>query len=309
MIVTLTLNPAIDKTLTLMSFNLKQMNRVISKHEDPGGKGINVSKVIQALGGQSLTMGIFGGPAGRSLLETLINQKLNTDPYLVEEETRTNLKVFCQEDQQTFEINEPGPMITEEDLSKVTEKVLSHVTQGTWVVIAGSVPPGVTSAYYETLIKACKKRGARVFFDADGDLFKQGIKSQPDCIKPNAKELEAYFAKKMASLADYKACAAHFLDLGVKHVIISLGAEGALYFDKQRSIKAHPLIVKAHSSVGAGDAFVGACVLALEQGWSIDEMLRLAVATSAGAVETIGTKAPDLSWVNARKSSVILEDL
>lgn len=310
MIITLTLNPAIDKTVTLKSFDAKQMNRVTECHQDPGGKGINVSKVIHALGGTSSATGIVAGSAGQFIRTALEEKGISTKFLEVEGETRTNLKVFCEDTRETIEINESGPAVSCEKLGELELKIIDNLQEGDICVIAGSLPVGVDRAYYFELVNRLKKAGAKVILDADGELFKNGVLAKPDYIKPNVKELESYFGKTIA-IEDHeslKACARTFMEMGVAHVVFSLGSEGAFYMDKESAYRVYPIKVQAHSSVGAGDAFVGALAYGLQKQLPVIDMLKLATATSAGAVMTIGTNPADLQWIESHKTQVkILE--
>lgn len=309
MIITLTLNPAIDKTLTLESFDPHQMNRALTSTQDPGGKGINVSKVIHSLSGKSTAMGIIGGAAGRFIESCLQHKGIETDFLTVDDETRINLKIFCKDNQETIEVNESGPVIQPEVLEELKGKLLEKVQPGAICVVCGSVPVGVAKSFYHDLISQLKSLGAVVILDADGELFKNGIHAKPDYIKPNLKELEAFFGHPVQTDEDLKNCGRHFLDMGIRHVIFSLGSKGAFYMNSEAAYRAHPLKVEAHSSVGAGDAFVGALAYSLEQQMGIVESLQLAIATSAGAVMTVGTKPADLAWIEAHKQDVVVECL
>lgn len=314
MIITLTLNPAIDKTVTLPTFDPSKMNRVLESHQDPGGKGINVSKVIHALGGQSTAMGFVAGAAGNYIADTLSQIGIQTDFVTVSGETRTNLKMFCADNKETIEVNEKGPVVNGQALDALKTKVLSTAASGDICVIAGSLPTGIDQHFYKELISALKMRNVQVILDADGDLFKASIAAKPDYIKPNLKELEGYFGKPIQihgndgePYAALKFCASHFIHMGIPHVIFSLGADGAFYMDKDQAYRVHPIKVAAHSSVGAGDAFVGAVAHSLDNKLDIVDMLKLATATSAGAVMTIGTNPADLQWINAHREDVLIE--
>lgn len=309
MIITLTLNPAIDKTLTLASFDPHKMNRALLSTQDPGGKGINVSKVIHALSGKSTAMGIIGGSAGEFIQSNLSGKGIDTDFLHISDETRINLKIFCKDNQETIEVNESGPVISEETLEQLKANLFEKLENGTICVVSGSVPIGVDKGFYKELISQMKAQGAIVILDADGELFKQAIHAKPDYIKPNLKELEAYFDKTVKSHEDFKACGRYFLELGIPNVIFSLGSEGAFYMNSEAAYLAHPLKIEAHSSVGAGDAFVGALAYSIEKKLTVTDSLQLAIATSAGAVMTMGTNPADLSWIEAHKHQVIVEKI
>lgn len=306
MILTLTLNPAVDKTLTLETFQLDGMNRAIASHQDPGGKGINVSKVIHALGGKSLALGFIGGSSGTYIESELRSKGIESNFVLLEAPTRTNLKIFVKDTQHTIEVNEQGEAVSEEDALKLLGKINASVQNGDVCVIAGSVPAGIGATFYPDLISGLKDKGATVIFDADGELFRAGVKACPDFIKPNRKELEAYFERSVEHLEDFIACGEHFLEMGVGNVIFSLGSEGSFFMNQEHIIRVNPLKVEAQSSVGAGDAFVGALAFSVDAGLGIEETLKLATATSAGAVTTKGTNPASESWVNAHKDQVVL---
>lgn len=309
MIITLTMNPAIDKTLTLDTFEPEKMNRTTHAVQDPGGKGVNVSKVIHALGGKSLATGIVGGASGDYIESSLKALGIDTCFVRVEGSTRTNMKIFCKDTQKTIEINEQGVTVDESVTSEVIKVLKSLCSEKSVLVIAGSVPAGVQTSFYKELIENLKEKGTKIIFDADGALFAEGIKAKPHVIKPNQKELEAYFGRSLADETALIEAGKSLLAEGIEHVILTLGSEGALYLNRQTILKANPLKVEAHSSVGAGDAFVGAVAYSMSQGLDTVEMLKLAVATSAGAVTTIGTNPVSRSWVDAHISEVCIQTL
>lgn len=227
----------------------------------------------------------------------------------IEGETRTNLKIFDRSSKETTEINEPGPNVTEEQIKQLIEKVEKMIIPPCIVVISGSAPKSVPADFYAELISASKKKGAQVFLDASGSAFEAGIKAKPDFIKPNKHELEQYFDKEINNDLELKAAGRHFVDIGIGNVLISLGKDGAYFGNKNKSLRLKPLKVDAHSSVGAGDAFVGAFVYALDHEYEIDETLKLAIATSAGAVMTVGTKPMEMEWIMAQLDRVDIETI
>lgn len=297
MVVTVTLNPAIDKTIEINHFEIGALNKVENSIQDPGGKGINVSKVIESLGGDSVATGFLGGSAGQYIQNALKKLKISNDFIEIQNETRTNLKIFDRMSSDTTEVNEPGPYVNKLEVEALLEKVAQLLSEKDILVISGSAPKSIQASIYSDLVLIGKNKGASVFLDASGEAFKVGIKAKPDYIKPNRHELELYFEHPIPDDEALIRAGHHFLKQGIPHVFVSLGKEGAFYCDKEASYRLMPLKVEAHSSVGAGDAFVGAFVYALDHGLSLDEMLRLAVATSAGAVMTIGTKPMNVEWI------------
>jgi 1-phosphofructokinase len=306
-VLTLTLNPAIDKTIEVEVFELASLNKVKAVHKDPGGKGINVSKVVKALGGETMALGLCAGEGGTFIRSSLDQMGIPHDFLQVSGETRTNLKVLDCRTQDVTEVNELGPKISAQDLEHLSSRVEGYLKDSTLLVLSGSVPPGVSFDYYGQLILLAKKYGKPVFLDADGELFKQAVQFKPTFIKPNASELKRFFNKEFSCVEDYKDAIRYFLECGVENIFISLGEQGAYYGNKDSFYRLKPLAVDAHSTVGAGDAFVGACAYAISLGLGLEDMLVLAVATSAGAVTTLGTKAVSKAWVDEHLSKVVIE--
>ena len=308
-IITITLNPAIDKTIEVLDFKLEQLNKVEAMRSDVGGKGINVSRVLKALGSESLAMGFAAGNAGQVILQGLTSQGIDHDFITVEGETRTNLKVFDRSTTQITEINEPGPPVNEEQLETFEERLKSQMTSETLVVLSGSIPKTLPSSTYAVLIKMIKEQGAKLFLDADGEVFRAAVDERPNFIKPNKDELERYFGKKLITDEDVIEAIRYFVGLGIEQVFITMGKEGSYYGSKEHFYKMSPLKVQAHSSVGAGDAFVAAVTHAISKGVDLETMLKLAVATSAGAVTTVGTNPASAEWIDAHIGQVKLQRL
>ncbi len=292
MIITVTMNPAIDKTVDLDQLERGSLNRLSNVIVDAGGKGINVSKTIKELGGESIATGFIGG-SGRILIEKVLKEQgIQSDFVVIEGDVRTNMKVVEQNGFVT-ELNEPGPVISQEEVNTLTQKLIDYAKEDVLFILAGSIPNGVDKTIYRTLIEKLKAKGAKVFLDADREMFSNSIDAKPDIIKPNRTELEAYF--HMDYRADEKELIRmgnKLLEKGIGMVAISLGQMGALFLTNEQSAKCPGLKVEAHSTVGAGDAMVAALSYGLDQGLSFDECVKLSIATSAGAVMTHGTKPP-----------------
>ncbi len=306
MIITVTLNPAIDKTLEIDGLTQGGLNKVVCSNTDPGGKGINVSKVIKSLNGESIATGLLGSSYIENALDAM---GINHDFVKINGETRTNLKVFDHKTGETTEINELGPEVSMQDIDCLYEKITAHATAGSLIILSGSAPKSLPRDVYRTLIQKLKNKDLKIFLDAEGDLFKQALEGKPHIIKPNRHELELYFERKLDTRASLEEAAQHFINMGIEKVFISLGGDGAFYSDSEKRYFLNPLRVKVHSSVGAGDAFVGAVAYALENQYELEKLLKMAVATSAGAVMTVGTKPMDSAWVLKKMASVDLTAL
>lgn len=310
MIVTVTMNPAIDKTVELDKFIHGGLNRIKAVEYDAGGKGINVSKTINKLGGSTVATGFLGGNTGRTIASVLNETGIKCDFITVNGETRTNTKVF-EENGSLTELNEPGPVITEEKIEEIMKKLEGYANKDTLFVLSGSIPKGVDSRIYGRITSLVHKRGAAVLLDADGELFKNSLEVEvPDIIKPNRVELEEYAGiDYRASDDDILKIAESFTKKGINTVAVSMGKSGAMIIKGEYKVKCPALKVKAHSTVGAGDAMVAALAYAWENKLSDEETVKMCMAVSAGAVTTIGTKPPEREVVDRLKEQVIIEKI
>ncbi len=302
MIVTVTLNPAVDKTVRVKRLETGGLNRVLCMREDAGGKGINVSRAIAALGGESIATGFFGGVQGKWIRGELKKLGIRTCFTEIRGAVRTNLKVAA-DDGTVTEINEPGPEIAQEELSAFLQGLEELLHEGDLLVLSGSVPPGVPKRIYADLIRLAHGNGARALLDADGESFAEALAAGPDIIKPNLSELTEYCRKKGirpegAKERDRAVSAGRMLkEAGIGEVIVSMGGDGALFFASQKALYAPAVSVKALSTVGAGDTMAAAYALASVRSEPFEERVRLAAAAAAGAVMTEGTAPPDIRLV------------
>lgn len=306
MIITVCMNPAIDKTVEIDKLISGGLNRIRKVEYDAGGKGINVSKTIHELGGMSIATGFLGGNAGKIIESVLKEKKISCDFVYVDGETRTNTKVFESTGEVT-ELNEPGAVITEEKIQELIEKLEGYANEDALFVFSGSIPMGVDKEIYGKLTELLHKKGATVLLDADGELFRRSLPYKPDIIKPNREELSEHAGfDHIAANEELKELADQFLQQGIKTVAISMGKSGAVFLWEGYEAECPALSVKAHSTVGAGDAMVAALAYAWEYKLDREETIRLCMAASAGAVTTIGTKPPSKELVEELKKQVAI---
>lgn len=309
MIVTVTMNPAIDKTVDINRLEKGDLNRIKRVEMDAGGKGINVSKTIKELGGESIAAGFTGGNCGNMIKNMLKAQGITTDFVEVRGETRTNLKVV-EERGDVTELNEPGPEVSEEQLEELIGRLEGYAGPDTLFVLAGSIPAGVPKDVYRLITERVHQKGAMVLLDADGELFTQSLKASPDMLKPNRSELEQYFDMDYrASEQELVHMGRRLLDGGASMIAISLGQMGAMFLTGEKGYRCPGLSVKAHSTVGAGDAMVAAMAYSWDHKLPLEECIRLCMGASAGAVTTIGTKPPVRSLVDELADQAELMEL
>ena len=313
MIVTVCLNPALDQTTTLAALKPGAVHRALAARTDPGGKGINVSKTIAALGGSSLAMAFCGGFAGQQLQAMVQALGIRTDFIRVSGETRTNTKIFDVSTGETTDINQAGPVIGRTELDLFAARLFAHVVPGDTVVLAGSSPQGVPDDLYNQWIVRLKEKGVRVLLDADGDRLKSALPAKPDVIKPNLQELldilPAQACEGMSPLSCAVLAAHQLIDQGISLVAISQGADGATMVSAEGVMRLPGLAIKPKSSVGTGDAMVAALAYGLDRGLPMEQTYALSLATSAAAAMTEGTQPAPRALVDSLLSEVQMHRL
>lgn len=310
MIITVTMNPAIDKTIELGKLIYGGLNRITCPVTDAGGKGINVSKTIRAFGGSTIACGLLGAKGSEVITECLDSLGIPQDFQIVPGNTRINTKLV-EADGTLTELNEQGMSISASDIADLQDRLDQYAQKGNLFILAGSIPAGTDQSIYAGLTRRLKEKGASVFVDADGALFANAVEEIPTVIKPNDVELAEYLGRT-GELQENELTEAgnRFLKKGIELVIISRGKEGALFLWKDKIIIGRGLKVPVRSTVGAGDAMVAAMSYAIwELGVSREEAVRMAMASSAGAVMTEGTNPPDLDLIEQLKKEVVIEVL
>lgn len=309
MIITITLNPAIDKTVEIDDFSAGNVNRISGVRVDAGGKGINVSKVIKTLGGESRAFGILAGRAGGYIKEYLDSEKIENDFVFVEGETRTNIKIVDKRNHSNTDINEAGPEVSVKALEEVREKLFRSLNKEDILILCGSVPANVDKGIYGKWILKAKEKGVKTILDADREMLKFGIEAGPYLVKPNLHELELMFNRKIESTEEAIKLAKTLLRNGVEVIVVSLGKDGAIFINKECTILAKGIQVDVKSTVGAGDSMVAALAYSMHKGYSLEEAVKLSVATGSANVMTTGTEPAKLETILELKEKVTFEYL
>lgn len=309
MIYTVTLNPALDKTAQIHHLTPGQVNRISALRTDPGGKGINVSKTIRALGGESTVVALLAGQCGRQVAAGCERLGLRCRFTFAPGETRTNLKIVDPDAGTTTDINEPGPEVSPKLLDGMLEELLERIGKDDIVVMSGSLPVGAPPCLYRRWTERCREKGAKVILDAEGEPLLQAIPAGPWLVKPNRAELAALAGREMRTTGDILSAARAIQAKGARQVVVSLGEAGALFLLDGGAALARAPQVSAVSTVGAGDAMVAALALGEDRGLAMDETVRSAIAVSAASVTCDGTQAADPAMVRALLPQVSWERL
>jgi len=309
MVITLTMNPAVDRTLQVDNFTLDRVNLIGEDRSDVGGKGINVSKVIRQLGGRTKTVAFLGGPTGDFVGRELERMRIGRITIPVSGATRTNLKIVDLKQGTYTDLNEPGPVISADELALFVKQLRSEVTAQSLVVLTGSVPRGVPASIYRDLIADIQRIGARAALDADREVLQLGVEAAPYLLKPNIHELERLVGHTLEGTDAILAAARQLIGRGIRIVIVTLGEEGALFVTPERALRAKGLSVQVLSTVGAGDALMGAFCYGLDKEMPFEETVRLCVGASAAMISTEGTQVPEIDRIHDLVNQVELETL
>jgi 6-phosphofructokinase 2 len=303
MIYTITLNPALDRSVMVEDLKDDDTNRIIEEIHYAAGKGIDVSRVIKELGGQSVALGLVGGYDGLQLEGLLINAGVMTDFTRISQETRTNIILKERISGRQFVISASGPDINATEIGQFYQQVL-RIKDMEYLVMSGSLPRGVSPNLYGQLILAGKNKGALIFLDADGDALKESIAFQPTIIKPNIHELSRLIGKEIVKERDIISACEGLHEVGLKYILVSRGKEGLIFSSKEDKIKAVAPPVEVESPVGAGDSVVAGFILAHSMCKELVECVRLACAAGTAAVRTPGTELCRRSDVESLISAV-----
>lgn len=281
-IVTVTPSPALDRTLRVDRLDFGAVARVRDVREDPGGKGVNVSRVLNQFGWPTAALGFIGGSIGRRLEEELHRYGIVTDFVPVGGETRINLTLTDGE--RELKVNESGPPVDSTAVGSLIEKVRCHARRSRAVVLAGSLPPGAGEGLYAELVEVIRQEGSRAVLDAEGTPLRLGVAARPFLVKPNLREAEALLERSLSTEADICQAARRLGDRGIEVVVISLGGSGAMMARHGRVWMAEIPQTRTVSTVGAGDSLLAYLLMAILQ--DMDPAASLLRATAAGLAST-----------------------
>ena len=304
MIYTVTLNPAVDRELTVPDLAFNSVLRATAWQVDCGGKGFNVSRMLMSLGEPSVALGFAGGRSGELLRDGLTALGIKTDCIWVEGETRTNVSIVSETRDNYIKANEPGPTISAGDQGRLLAQVKKLAQAGDWWVLAGSLPPGVPTTFYADMLAILNEAGANTILDTSGDALQHGCVGRPFLAKPNEVELGKLTGLPVTTEAEMVTAVRAMQKRGVEHVVVSMGKAGALLVEGEHAKLVASPKIEERNPIGAGDSMVGGLVWGLSQGYSVAEALRWGIACGAATASLSGTAVGSRELVEALLSLV-----
>ncbi len=282
---TITLNPSIDQILTVRHLVKDDANRALAVEHYPGGKGINVSKVVRELGGETRAYVLLSGFVGEYWKHLVADLDIPFRAMTVAGQTRINTVLTDLKDKTQTRVSAPGPTVYLSQVKIFSKQLLKARPRPLFWALGGSLPQGMDPGAYARLIRCLQSQGgALCVLDTDDEALKKGIEAKPFMIKPNEYEMQRLFGRKFKTVKDYIPAAKSLVQKGIKIVIVSLGERGALFVTRNEVFHALGIRVPVKSKVGAGDSLIGGVVLALARKKSLQEAARLGIAASTSAV-------------------------
>ncbi len=304
MIYTITLNPALDKQLTVADIRFNDVLIAERVQLDFGGKGFNVSRMLQKLNQPSKAIGLLGGQTGKTIEAGLQEQGIEVVAIPILGETRTNVSVVTPGGSKHIKVNEKGPTVSEVELELIYNYISQNAAAGTMWVLAGSIPPGVDVSVYQEMTQRIKQLGGDVVLDTSGEALRQGVQAQPKLVKPNLFELSQLVGKQIANLQEILDNPTITHDVGAEFVAISAGDKGALLTDGENTAICLPPEIQEANPVGAGDAMVAGLSFALYHGYDLEQALMLGVACGTASAMQSGTRMPEWDVVEEVRQRV-----
>lgn len=303
MIYTVTLNPSVDYIVEVEEFTLGGLNRMKRDMKLPGGKGINVSRVLKQLGVGNTATGFLGGFTGGYIEQWLRQERIASDFVHIADDTRINIKLKAGEE---TEINGAGPEISEPESASLLQK-LDALKQGDVVILSGSTPPSLGGDFYSRLIAVCKQKGAEFVIDTTGQALKDALPLGPLLVKPNHHELAELFGVDISTREEIITYGRKLLEDGARHVLVSMAGEGALFITEEGVYHAAAPAGLVKNSVGAGDSMIAGFVGTLSLTGDVLEAFRAGVAS--GSATAFSDDLADRQKIEQLRPLVVISQL
>jgi 1-phosphofructokinase/tagatose 6-phosphate kinase len=313
MIITVTLNAAIDKSLSVPNFRLGRRHRTVDQHTGAGGKGVNIARTLKALGQPVIASGFAGGPTGTQIVEQLTEESILNSFVRIRAESRTNISVLDPTNGEETEINQRGPLVTPKEVELFRDKLLYLAQGAAIVVIAGSLPGGVEADLYASLIRELHKLNVLTVIDTDGDALRHAVRAEPSVVSPNVLEAEELVGHEFNDDRDRYEAVREIVALGAREAIMTvddgcfaqvLTPDGPPELRRASIARREPV-----AAIGSGDAFLAGYVAARYGDGSPDDCLRFAVACGTESTRHLGAGVLDPREVERLLGEVVVEPI
>jgi 6-phosphofructokinase 2 len=308
LILTLTINPAIDHNVTADRLVFEDRAYIVTTSESAGGRGINASCVIHSFGGKTLAIAPSGGESGKRFQAMLCGCGFPVDLVPMDKEIRTNLTITDRRGL-TIKLNHPGPNLTKAESDRLVDAVRPKLRGAAWLMLCGSLPPGVPSGFYSKLIRMAQEQGVKTLLDTDGEALVEGVKAAPTVVAPNQQEAERLLNTALITQGHFLDAAERIRQMGPENVVLSLGSRGAMGATATGLIEAIPPRVEAVCPIGSGDALAAAFVWAQAEGSSFADALRWGVAAGTASALLPGLRFATLAQTKEMYDRVEVREL
>jgi len=292
MVLTVTLNPSVDRALFIGDLKVGDTNRVLRSETDAGGKGVNLSRVLRELGGHTVATGFLGGGPGAFIRQVLDVQDVPHCFVEISGDTRTNFSVEDEDRNPPTTFNERGPEITATDIDRLFARVREYLPKLSWLSLGGSLPPGAPPDIFQRLVELAHREGVKALVDADGEPMRLAMLARPDFIKPNEREAARLVGREIQGRNDALGAAMQLyqqLGAGSALAVISRGAGGAILACEDGIYEGLTPYVEMRSTIGCGDSMLGGILWALGAGHPLSEAFRWGLSAGAATAATDGT--------------------
>jgi 1-phosphofructokinase family hexose kinase len=298
MILTLTINPAIDRIVSVDKLVFEDRAYILDQKEVAGGRGVNASVLLHRFGGKTIALLTSGGAAGERMEKSLAGMGFPFEVVRVRPESRTNLTISDKQGL-TVKLNEVGQPLGEHELKQIRQLVEARLPKARWLMICGSIQPGVPASFYCEIIEMAKARGVKTLLDTDGEALAHGVEAKPTVITPNQQEAERLLGRALLTRSQFLEAVGRLQAMGPESVILSLGGRGAIGSGPEGIFEALPPRIDALCPIGAGDALAAAFVWAMDKKKAFYEALRWGVAAGTASAALPGMSFPTVEQTRA----------
>jgi 1-phosphofructokinase family hexose kinase len=303
LILTVTINPSVDRNIEVDRLVFEDRAYILSRSDSAGGRGMNASRVLHSFGAKTLAIVTSGGVNGPRLEKLAAKSGFPVKTVPIHNEIRVNLTITDKQGL-AIRLNERGPKITPEELARVEKVVANRLETATWLMLCGSIPPGVSTDFYTKLIHMARERKVKTLLDTDGDALLHGIEASPTIVSPNQPEAERLLNRALITRAQFLEAATRIKAMGHEAVMLSLGSRGVVAVNENQLLEVIPPRTDAVSPLGAGDALAAAYVWAAMKKRDFADCVRWAVAAG-----TASAMQPGLEFASLEQTKEVFKSV